>query len=187
MKSFLSYKSVTLVPLGTKRVSVTGTIFVCKYSSAKFQMNLDGHEDFDMEGGWSITQSPDEPFTGVTIKNLSSTLPLTVNFYVGTSQMQFTPDRQVQAFPSYAIGSSMVNIGSLAQSFGGPNNGNPQKQIWVSNLSTNIDIIIADENGTEMGIVWPRSTWSIEYSGRIILSSSGDAVEAYVGSTFYLL
>jgi hypothetical protein len=190
MKAFLTYKSLNLPAYAVVPMAVSGSVFVCKSSTAIFYLSLDGGEEFPIEQGWSINLQGDEGFRNLIFHNRSGAA-IAIEFYAGSSVMYYASQDTVfySLDPATYAKAGAVNIDAGATiEYAGTDGagGNVRRQIVITNLDVNLDLQVLDKDGTLCATVFPRSAWTIETSGKVsVKNNNGAAMSINIAETFY--
>lgn len=81
MSAAITHKMTKVAAGRTAVVDVSGSLFMCRESSAQFNMSFNDGELFPCEHGFQLR--PPGGFTRLVFQNLSATDELTVEFYAG--------------------------------------------------------------------------------------------------------
>lgn len=168
-----------------KVVNVTGSIFVCKESSAPFLMQFDNSAKFPCEGGFSL-RVPDG-FRRVTFFNQSATTKLTVNFYAGDAQVSFDYLRN----PKTRLKATAQTLAPGAtKEFSGVDAGNRRKSILITNTHASQDVQVIDNaTNVAMATIYGNKTYQIDTDADIcVLNPAGNTVNirVEVAELFYV-
>ncbi len=167
-------------------VDVTGSLFVCKESTARFMMQFNDGEKFPCEPGFSFR--PPGGFSRVTFYNLGTDL-LTIDWYAGDTWVNYNSTR----IPRTRSKGGFADIGAEAsQEYAGVDTGNRRKQIIVTNSHATQQIYLLDLNsGDPMLIVYPKTVSSpIETDADLAIYNpatfgSGIVTRVYTFEIFY--
>ena len=190
-KSFVSHKSV-IIPAGEGRSvveNVTGNFFICKESSAAFEMTLDNGEKFDFEAGLSFELEPGDLFKRITFTNPSDT-EITLEFYAAvgkvkdsrfnnlltrniTIQVISAPTRVVATEDGVGLGLTLSANETVT--IPGTNAGQTRVDLTLTNMSEDDDLIVLDASGEWIGTVFPRSAWTKAISFTVKLKNLSTA------------
>jgi hypothetical protein len=152
------------------RVNVTGAIFVCKESSAKFDMQFDDGEKFPCESGFSL--KPPSGFTRITFYNKSATEALTVDFYAGDTSVQYD---YLGRAPKTRAKATSLNLASLATAdFLGVDSGQRRKAIMLTNAHASDSFQLIDiDSATVCMTLYAQRTYQIETDANLRIKING--------------
>lgn len=184
--SWLSYKNLTIAGNGDRVVNVTGSLFQCKDSTAQFEISYDGGEYFPMEGGLGFRLEPGDQFKELRFRNTSSDA-ITVSFYAG--RLEVIDSRLGKSnSATYLTGhtSTTINAGASIEFTGTNANGDPRKQIVVTNLAPSGDLRILDSDNNVAATVPAGQAWTVETGGSVqVKNPNAGAMNFNVAEIWY--
>lgn len=195
-KSFISSKSITIGAGQLERVNITGQVFICKESSAAFQMSMNNGERFDMEVGLGFRLNGDDFFTLLTFYN-DTAQDITVQFYAAAAEIRDTRlnnliERQVavgyKALDSRLVAGDSTLDADETITIPGTNAGTKRKHLILTNRDTDGELQILTEDDDLWGVVLPRTTLPIETNATLKLHNpNAGQILIAVGEIYYTL
>lgn len=209
--SQVDYYALTLQPLQTITLNVTGIVISCTEASGPFNCNI-GHGVFPLRSGLKITCTT--AFKSVVLNNPTLAV-VSVSLYVGAVDVSFV-DNQLRNCPTYTRGGAGAFAGGVlvpavisagATTAGGlinlpasgtiqlpgSDNGNPRAQLVITNPNANLSLNLVDSGavdaeGTPMlfATILPGSMFTIASNGYFTLvNPNAGGASVIIGETFY--
>lgn len=166
-------------------VNVTGSLFICRESSAQFVMQFNDGEQFPCESGFALR--PPGGFTKLVFCNKSATEELTLEFYAGDTYVAYDYQGRVPKTRLKASAGSL--FATETATFNGTDQGQRRKSILITNNDANNWAGVIDvDSATEMATVFNRSQVLIETDATVKIKHIGSSgtVAYRVAELFYV-
>lgn len=142
MSAEIAHFTITVSTTKASVIDVSGELFVCFESSARFEMQFDDRPKFPCLGGFTL-RLPDG-FKRITLFNLSSTDALTVDFYAGNTFVSF---EYLRTRPTRSKAQDGTLLNGESADLHGIDSGQRRKSVMVSNRHATAELLLTDQAG----------------------------------------
>jgi hypothetical protein len=201
LKSFLTSTTLTIPAGTTVERNCTGQLFICKEGNGSFEISFNGGEFFLMEVGLGFRLNGQEEYTKLAFRNTSSS-DIAVTFYTGVGEIR---DARLNTMIERLMIVGLKDLSDYNRGSGAKTatadytTGNTwigvdiattrqRKQIVIQNTDTTGYLCIGDWNRTDMAIISPGQSWTMQSSATYKVRAHIETTcSYYVCETFYNL